>query len=136
MGIPVSPTSLLRRKEILFPKISKLIGNKRKGVMSSFPMEYKYNKCLQEEEKTNISKFTILEYFHSLEEISLLLWMWADGSRFKTVECEKQMDLGKWRHSVACQSPLLRKSNLRGSQYSRNRCFSGTLLLFWWSSGC
>ena len=22
------------------------------------------------------------------------------------------------------------------SQYSRNRCFSGTLLLFWWSSRC
>ena len=44
--------------------------------MGSSPLEYKYNKCLQEEDRTNISKFTNLEYFHSLEKISLLLFGW------------------------------------------------------------
>lgn len=41
----------------------------------------------------------------------ITLWMGADGCRSKTLECEEQMDLGKWRHSVACQFPLLRNSN-------------------------
>ena len=48
--------------------------------MGSFPFKYKYNKCLQEEDRTNISKFTNLEYFHSLEQISLLLSGWEQMS--------------------------------------------------------
>ena len=87
-----------------------LLGNKRKGVMGSFPLEYKYNKCLQEEDRTNISKFTNLEYFHSLEKISLLLFGWEQMALGLKLWNVRNKWIGKWRHSVACQFPLLRKS--------------------------